>query len=289
MQPDLALARDATAGPRPGFRRIQPSRGLVPVDFAEVWHFRELLYYLIWRDVKARYKQTFLSGFWAVFRPLASMVLMAAVFGGIAHIGSGTGVPYPLFLYAGILPWTYFSSAVTSGSSSLANNAGLITKAYFPRLYAPFAAVAAPLVDFALSFVVLLGLFGWYMRVPSWHIVFLPAFMALLLLLGLGVGLWLAGATVKYRDVPFALPYLVQMGMYATPIIYPVTLVPGRWRWLLTLNPLTGAIDGMRWSLLGTNTPDVPMLLVSVLFAGALVATGLYFFRWTERTIADLV
>ena len=270
-------------------RRIKPSRGLVPVDFGEMWRFRELLYFLTWRDVKARYKQTLLSGFWAVFRPLAAMVLMAAVFGGLAGIDSGSGVPYPLFLYAGLLPWTYFSSALTNASSSLVNNGPLISKAYFPRVYAPFAAVAAPLVDFVLSFVVLLGLFAWFSTRPSWHIVFFPLFVVLLLLVALGVGLWLAGTGVKYRDIPFALPFLLQMGLFATPIIYPPSLVPEAWRWLLALNPLAGIIDGVRWSLLGAAAPDMTLLAASTVFAVALLTTGLYVFRWTERTVADLV
>lgn len=289
MQPDIALVAEDAAPPRPGLRRIEPSRGFVPVDFGEVWRFRGLLFYLTWRDVKARYKQTFLSGFWAVFRPFASMALMAAVFGGLAGITSGSHVPYPLFLYAGVLPWTYFSSSLTNGTTSITNNANLISKAYFPRVYAPFAAVAAPLVDFALAFVVLLGLFAWYRTPPSWHVVFLPLLIALLVSLGLGVALWLSGLSVKYRDLPFALPFLVQMGMYVTPIIYPVSLVPERWRWLVTLNPLTGVFDAIRWSLLGTAAPSASMLLVSVAAAFVLLTTGLYFFRWTERTIADLV
>lgn len=288
MAPGIAAAEAAPA-PGPGIRRIQPSRRLAPVDFAEMWRYRELLYFLTWRDVKARYKQTLLSGSWAILRPLASMVIMAAVFGGLAGIDSGSAVAYPLFLYAGILPWTYFSSAVTGSSSSLVNNAPLISKAYFPRIYAPLATVTAPLVDFVLAFSILLGLFAWYRTAPSWHIVFFPAFVFLLLIVALGVGLWLAGTSVKYRDVPFALPFVLQIGLFVTPIIYPVSLVPEEWRWLLALNPLTGVIDGARWSLLDTPPPELWVLGVSLAFASILVGTGVYFFRWTERTIADLV
>jgi lipopolysaccharide transport system permease protein len=178
---------------------------------------------------------------------------------------------------------------LTGGSSSVANNASLIGKAYFPRVYAPVAAVAAPLVDFVLASVVLAGLFAWYRWLPSWHIIFLPVFVAALFLMGFGVSLWLSGVTVKYRDLPFALPFLIQMGMYATPIIYPVTLVPEQWRWLTTINPLTGIINGVRWSLFGTNAPGLWALVASVALIAVLVVTGLYFFRRTERTIADVL
>jgi lipopolysaccharide transport system permease protein len=270
-------------------RRIQPSRGLVPIDFRELVRYRELLVYLLWRDVKARYKQTFLGAFWAIFRPFASMVLFAAVFGGLAHIESGSHVPYPLFLYAGLLGWTYLSSAVTSGASSVVANASVLSKAYFPRLFAPLGAVSAPLVDLLLALVVLFGLFPWYHRTPSWHLVFLPVFVLLALLTGLGIGLWLSGITVRYRDVPFALVFLVQLWTYATPVIYPASFVPDRYRWLLDVNPATAVVEGFRWSLLGVNAPGAAALAGSCGFVLLVVTSGLYFFRRTERTIVDLM
>jgi lipopolysaccharide transport system permease protein len=261
----------------------------VPVDLRELWRYHELLYYLVWREIKARYKQTYLGVGWAVLRPLVLMVVFAAIFGGLAGIQSGTDVPYPLFLYAGLLPWTYFQSSLLSGSSSLLNNGPLISKAYFPRLYAPLAAVTAPLVDFVLALTVMFGLFAWFGRMPSWHIVFLPLFVALALLVALGVALWLSGTAVRYRDVGFAVPFIAQIWMYLTPVIYPVTLVPERFRWLLALNPMTAVVDGTRWSLLGQSPPSVTVLAVSTSFTAALVLFGLFFFRRTERTIVDLI
>jgi lipopolysaccharide transport system permease protein len=270
-------------------RRIRPSRGLVPVDFRELWAYRALLYLFAWRDIKTRYRQTFLSGFWAIFRPLSTMVLFSVIFGGLAHIKSGSGVPYPLFVYTGLLVWTYFASAAGNGVSAIAANGGLINKAYFPRLYAPLAVVTAPLVDFVLAVVVLLGLFGWYRRAPSWHIVFAPFFLLLVVLLALSISLWLSGASVKYRDIGFGVPFVIQIWMYVTPVIYPASFVPDRFRWLLALNPMTAPIEGFRWSLLGSGFPKGGGLAVSLGMTLFLVVTGVYFFRRSERTFADLL
>jgi lipopolysaccharide transport system permease protein len=271
-------------------RRLQPSSGFIPIDFGEIWRYRELLYRFLWRDIKARYKQTYLGPFWAIFRPIASMVVMAAVFGGVAGLTSGSkGVDYPLFLYVGLLVWNYFSSALTGTASSLAGNAGILGKAYFPRIYAPLGAVTAPLVDFALALVIAFGLFAYYGRWPSWQVMFLPAFVLLALVAGAGVGLWLCGAVVRYRDVPFALPYVIQLWFYATPIVYPLTKIPEPYRSLLALNPLTSVIEGVRWSLLGISPPNGGILAVSALLALVVAAAGMYFFRRTERTIVDMI
>ena len=275
-------------GARP-VRRIQPSRGFVPISFGELWRYHELLYYLSWREIKARYKQTYLGIGWAILRPLILMVVLSAIFGGLAGIESGTGAPYPLFLYAGLLPWTYFQSAVTAGSLSLINNGPLIAKAYFPRLYAPLAAVSAPVVDFGLALLVMFGLFAWYERAPSWHIVTLPLFLLLALLIALGVGLWVSGLAVRYRDVGFALPFAAQIWMYLTPVVYPVSLVPERYHWLLALNPMTAVVDGARWSLIGKPAPAMGALVTSVAVTAFLVVSGLFLFRRTERTIVDLI
>jgi lipopolysaccharide transport system permease protein len=277
------------ASPPAGMRRIQPSRGFIPIDFAELWRYRELLYRLVWRDVKARYKQTLLGPVWAVLRPLVSMVIMAAVFGGLAGFQSGSNVPYPLFLYGGLLVWTYFSSAITGSSTSLLNYSGMLGKAYFPRLYAPFAAVTAPLVDLGLALVIVFGLFGYYHRWPSWHVVFLPLFVALAGLAGLGVGLWLCGASVRFRDVPFTLPFVVQIWFYVTPVLYPVSKLPEPFSTLLVLNPMTAVVDGFKWSLLGITPPNVPVVIGSGAFALAMSVAGLFFFRRTERTIVDML
>jgi lipopolysaccharide transport system permease protein len=281
------------APPRTGavrtVRRICPSRGLVPVDFGELWAYRSLLFLFAWRDIKTRYRQTFLSGFWAIFRPLASMVLFSLIFGGLAGIKSGSNVPYPLFTYTGVLAWTYFASAAGNGVSSLLSSGGLISKAYFPRLYAPLAVVIAPVVDLALALVVLAGLFAWYHRAPSWHLVLLPVFVVGALLLALGISLWLSGAAVRYRDVGFGIPFVLQIWMYVTPVIYPPSLVPERLRWLLWLNPMTAIVEGFRWCLIDYPFPRAAALAVGISVTAVLVTTGVYFFRRTERTIVDLI
>jgi lipopolysaccharide transport system permease protein len=215
------------------------------------------------------------------------MIMFSAIFGGLAGITSGSSIPYPLFVYAGLLPWTYFASALSGSSTSIVNNAALISKAYFPRLYAPFSAVTAPLPDFAFSLIIVFGLFAYFRVVPSWHIVFLPFFLLLGVLTALGVGLWLAGITVRYRDAGFALPFVVQLWLYATPIIYPISKVPPQYRWLLAINPMTSVVNGFRWSLFATNTPSPLVTAVSSVVVVLTVATGLYWFRRTERTVAD--
>jgi lipopolysaccharide transport system permease protein len=286
VQTEAALA--APVPTRRTHRRIQPSSGLVPIDFGELWRYRELLFFFLWRDFKTRYKQTYLGPFWAIFRPLASIVLFSIIFGGLAGIKPGSNIPYPLFA-AGLLPWTYFSSALTGSAASILNSAGLLSKIYFPRLYAPLSATITPLIDFVLTMTIMFGLFVYYRRVPSWHIVFMPFFMFLALIAGLGLGLWLAGVMVRYRDVQYALPFSIQLGMYLTPVIYPASLIPERYRWLLALNPLTSVVEGFRWSLLGGEPPSVPILAASGAVGIVILVGGLYFFRRTERTIVDML
>jgi homopolymeric O-antigen transport system permease protein len=282
-------AKLPAAPPVTGMRRIQPSRGFIPIDFAELWRYRELLYRLVWRDVKGRYKQTLLGPVWAILRPFVSMVMMAAIFGGLAGFKSGSKVPYPLFLYGGLLVWTYFASAITGASSSLLNYGGMLGKAYFPRLYAPFAAITAPLVDLGLALVIIFGLFGYYGRWPSWQLVFLPFFVLLCGLAGLGVGIWLCGISVRFRDVPYTLPFVIQIWFYATPVLYPVSKLPRPFSTLLAFNPMTAVVDGFKWSLLGINPPNVPVVVGSSIFTVVLVIAGLFFFRRTERTIVDML
>lgn len=282
-----------TSPPQPAaataVRRIQPSRGLIPINLAEIWRYRELLWNLIWRDIRSRYKQTFLGPVWAVLKPLVSMVLMAAIFGGLAGFTSGApNVPYPLFLYAGLLIWTYLQSALPAASQALINNAGLLGKIYFPRLYAPLAQAAAPLVDFFISFAVVFGLFAYYDRWPSWHIVFLPFFIVLAVLASLGIGIWLCGISVRYRDIPFVIPFVLQLWFYATPVLYPTARLPQPYRSLLALNPMTSVVDGFRWALLGMGTPNLTVLFVSTGFVVALLVVGLFVFRRAERTIVDM-
>jgi lipopolysaccharide transport system permease protein len=287
VQSEHALAQPASVT-RP-HRRIQPSSGFIPIDFGELWRYRELLYRFLWRDFKARYKQTYLGPFWAIFRPFASLVLFSVIFGSLAHISTGSSkVPYPLFAL-GLLPWTYFSSAFTGSASSILNSTGLLQKVYFPRVYAPLSAAVTPLIDLALTMVIAVGLFAYYQVLPSWHIVFMPFFILLALVAGLGFGLWFTGIMVRYRDAGYALPFTLQVGMYLTPVVYPSTFIPGQYRWLLALNPLTAVIEGFRWTLLDTNPPSVPTLFVSAAAGVILLVGGLYFFRRTERTIVDMI
>jgi lipopolysaccharide transport system permease protein len=270
-------------------RRIQPSGGFSVVNWRELWHYRELLWTLMWRDIRARYKQTYLGPAWAVLKPLISMVLLSAVFGGLAGFTSGQpNIPYPLFLYAGMLVWTYVLSALPGAASALLNNAGVLGKIYFPRLYAPIGQVTAPLVDFVIAFFVVIGLFAYFGRWPSWHIVFLPLFILLAVLASLGFGIWLCGISVRYRDVPFALPFVLQLWFYVTPILYPVGRLPEPYRALIAVNPLTAVVDGFRWSLLGITRPNVGVLLVSTGVVLGVLISGLFVFRRAERTVVDM-
>jgi lipopolysaccharide transport system permease protein len=270
-------------------RRIAPSTGVVPIDFRELWRYRELSYFFLLRDVKARYKQTYLGFVWAILRPFLSMVLFSAIFGGLAGISPGSDIPYPLFVTPGVIAFGYFSSALTGSSASFLNNSGLLSKAYFPRLFAPLSAALTPLVDLLLALTVLLGLFAYYQRLPSWHIVFLPLFLVLIAFVALGFGLWISGISVRYRDVAFGLPFVLQLWQYATPVIYPLTFIPERYRWLLGLNPLTAAVNGFRWSLLGQPIGSLWILAGSCAFAVVVTGTGLFAFRRTERTIVDAI
>jgi len=287
MQSEHAVVRSGPLA-RP-HRRIEPSHGLIPVDLGELWRYRELLYRFLWRDFKSRYKQTYLGPFWAVFRPFVSIILFSVIFGSLAKISTGSkGVPYPLFAL-GLLPWTYFSSALTGTAGSILNNGGMLQKVYFPRIYAPLSAAVTPLIDFALTMVIAIGLFAYYRRLPSWHLVFMPVFILLALVAGLGLGLWFTGIMVRYRDAGYVLPFVIQVGMYVTPVVYPSTFIPERFRWLLALNPLTAVIEGFRWSLLGTTPPSIAALLVSSAIGVAVLIAGVYFFRRTERTIVDMI
>jgi lipopolysaccharide transport system permease protein len=261
----------------------------VPIDLRELWQFHDLLYYLVWRDVKARYRQTFFGATWAILRPLLTMVVFAAVFGGLAGLTSGSDVPYPLFLYAGLVPWVYLQSVATSGPLALLNNRDLVSKAYFPRLFTPLATVSAPLVDLGFSLIVLMGLFAWYRWTPSWHMIFLPLFLALAVLTGLTIALWLSGTAVRYRDVGYALPFAAQIWMYLTPVIYPVSLVPERFRWLLALNPATTVVGGSRWALLGGSLPKPGVLAAGTVLILVLFTCGLFVLRRAERTIVDMI
>ena len=271
---------------------IQPTRGLLSLRLRDVWEYRELLYFLVWRDIKVRYKQTVLGVLWIVLQPLVSMVVFSFLFGTLLKVPSGE-VPYPIFAYAGLLPWNYFASSLTRSSTSVVSSAHLITKVYFPRLIIPIAGVLSGLVDFAIAFLVLIGLMVVYGVVPTLAVVWLPAFLVLAMATALGFGLWLSALNVRFRDVNHLIPYLVQVWMYVTPVIYASTLIPERFRWLLGLNPMTGVVEGFRWALLGHQLAAAQssgvLFASSVLIALVVLVTGAVFFRRTERVFADII
>lgn len=273
---------------------IEPTRGWVALRLRDVWEYRELLYFLIWRDVKVRYKQTLLGAAWAILQPTLTMVVFTVFFGGLARISS-EGVPYPIFSYVGLLPWTFFAQGLTQSSNSLVGSSHLITKVYFPRLVIPLAAVLAGTVDFTLAFLVLLVLMVFYGVVPTAAALALPALLVLALATALGVGTWFSALNVEFRDVRYVVPFFVQIWLFVTPVIYPATKVvdkleqmglPG---WLYGLNPMVGVVEGFRWALLGIGTPPGPVIWTSAAVAAALLATGTAYFRRVERTFADVV
>jgi homopolymeric O-antigen transport system permease protein len=267
---------------------IQPSGGLFHLDLKAIWHYRELLYFLIWRDVKVRYKQTAIGAGWAIFQPLMTMMIFTVIFGNFAKIPSD-GLPYPIFAYTALLPWNNFAQAIGRSGVSLVGSANLISKVYFPRLIIPLSAAVAPLVDFAMAFVILLAMMAWFGIAPTWGVLALPLFLLLALFTALAVGLWLSALDVRYRDVGYTIPFMVQIWMYASPVAYPVSLVPERWRMLYSLNPMVGVIEGFRWALLGKGNPDFGVMTASAVVVMALLLGGIVYFRRMERTFADVV
>jgi lipopolysaccharide transport system permease protein len=266
---------------------IVPTRGWVGLNLRELWSYRDLLYFLTWRDVKVRYKQTVLGIAWAILQPVVSMVLFTLVFGKLANIPSD-GIPYPIFAYAGLLPWTFVSTAVSSAGDSLVGNAALVTKVYFPRLVIPCAAVCAALVDFAIAAVVLFAMMSWYREPFHLHALLLLPLVAIAALLATAMGMWISALNVKYRDVRYALPFLIQLWMFATPIVYPLSIVPQRWGRLLAVNPMTGVVEGFRSALFGrTFNWSNLATAAAVAFGGLVYAT--YAFRRMEREFADIV
>jgi lipopolysaccharide transport system permease protein len=267
---------------------IQPGGGLFHLDLKAIWQYRELLYFLIWRDVKVRYKQTAIGAGWAIFQPLMTMIIFTVIFGNFAKIPSDD-LPYPIFAYTALLPWNNFAQAISRSGVSLVGNANLISKVYFPRLIIPLSAAVAPLVDFAVSFVILLAMMAWFGIAPTSDVLALPLFLLLALATALAVGLWLSALDVRYRDVGYTIPFLVQIWMYASPVAYPVSLVPERWRLLYSLNPMAGVIEGFRWALLGKGHPDFGVMTASAVVVMALLLGGIVYFRQMERTFADVV
>ena len=268
--------------------RIQPARGLLDLDLTALWQYRELIYILVWRDVTVRYKQTLLGVAWAMFQPVATMLIFTVVFSVMGKIPSD-GFPYPVFLYAGLLPWFYVSQALSRGGTSLVGEAPLISKVYFPRLILPLSATIAPLVDLVLAFIAFLGLMAWFGILPTWRILSLPLFAALAATITLAAGLWISALYVKYRDVGHILPMLIQLWMFVSPILYPVSKVPESWRALYAMNPVVSVVEGFRWALIPGFEVDFTMFLPSLGVVFVVFVGGLIYFRSMERTFADVI
>ena len=267
---------------------IEPPRGWAALDLKELWNYRELLFFLAWRDIKLRYKQTALGAAWAILQPLLTMIVFSVVFGELAKLPSD-GIPYPIFTYTALLPWQLFAFALANSSNSLISSQNLISKVYFPRLIIPLASTLAGVLDFAIAFLVLLGMMAYYHIAPTLAILYLPLFLLLALLSALAVGIWLSALSVEYRDVRYIVPFLTQLWMYATPIAYASSLIPEKWRLLYGLNPMTGVVDGFRWALLGMEIQNGSMIGVSAIVVLAMFISGLYYFRQMENNFADVI
>ncbi|HZD40205.1 MAG TPA: ABC transporter permease [Terriglobales bacterium] len=268
--------------------RIAPSRGWVSLKLHELWEYRELIYFFVWRDVKVRYKQTALGVAWAVLQPFFTMVIFSLFFGRLAKVPSD-GLPYPIFSFAALIPWTFFATAVNQSSNSLVTNGNLIKKVFFPRLAVPLASILAGLVDFFPAFTVLLGMMFFYGIYPGLHALWVPAFLVLAFTTALGVGIWLSAVNVRFRDVRYTVPFLIQCWLFATPIAYPSSLLPEPWKTVYAINPMVGVVEGFRWALLGTESAPGPMIAVSSLAAATLLVTGAFYFRRMEKSFADIV
>src|SRR5437588_3115309 len=272
--------------------RIQRTGRRLPLtlhDLRELWAYHELMFFLVWRDVKVKYKQTALGAAWAILVPFSQMVVFTLLFNQALHVKSEYHVPYPLFVFTAMLPWTYFTSCLSASSASIVGNQNLITKVFFPRLIIPLAAVVAPVIDFLLAFTVLVGMFLYYGRAPHWHAVVIPFFLAMALLTAFGIGLWLSALNVRYRDVPYALPFLISIWFFVTPVLWGISAVKPHTQSLLALNPMTGVVDGFRWAVLGRGLPPYHIYLESLGIGLAITLSGLWYFKRVERYFADLI
>lgn len=285
---EMEVISNAAASKLPPSLFIGPAKGWTSLGLKELWEYRELLYFLTWRDIKVRYKQTALGAAWAIIQPVFMMVVFSLFFGHLGKMPSD-GIPYPVFVYCALLPWQLFAHALGESTNSLVANERLITKVYFPRLVVPLSAVLGGLVDFAIAFVVLIGMMAYYRIVPGMAIFTLPLFILLAVTTALGVGLWLSALNVQYRDVRYTLTFLTQFWLFATPVAYSSSIVPQRWRPLYGLNPMVGVVDGFRWALLGETEAPGLWLGVSVAVVVLILVGGLYYFRRMEDTFADIV
>ncbi|GAK55280.1 ABC transporter permease protein [Candidatus Vecturithrix granuli] len=287
MNAQVISGQNRTKGETVPVLIIQPTKGWGRLALHEVWEYRDLLYFLLWRDVKGRYKQMALGPLWIVLHPLVNMVMFTLIFGVVAKLPSD-GVPYPIFTYTALLPWTFFSGAVMAAANSLLNHRHLIAKVYFPRLIVPIVGVISGLIDFSISLLILLGMMMFYGYGLSWRILTIPGFLLIAAMVALAVGLWSASWIVHYHDVNEILSYVVRGWMYVTPVVYAISIVPDRWRMLYRLNPMTNVIEGFRWALLGTGQAPDSLFLISSLCIIPMLISGAFYFRRTERTIVDI-
>lgn len=281
-----SLKRESNVGSLPVVV-IRPSLGWIPINLRDLWIYRELLYFLTWREVKVRYKQTLLGAAWAIIQPFFMMVVFTLFFGKLARVPS-EGIPYPLFNYAALLPWTLFAEGITRSSNSLIQDANLVKKVYFPRLVMPLSSILSPLVDFAIAFTILIGMMFYYGYPPTMQMLWLPAFIILALMTALGVGLWLSAINVKYRDVRYVIPFLIQLWLFASPVVYSSSLLPEKFQVIYGLNPMAGVIEGFRWALLGTEPPG-SLIAISVIIVIVILISGAFYFRRSEKTFADVI
>jgi len=268
--------------------RLQPSNGWRALNLREFWQYRELLYFLSWRDIKVRYKQTVLGALWAILQPFLTMLVFSVFFGSLAKMPSD-GIPYPIFAFAALVPWTFFSNGLTQSGNSLIQSAGMRSEEHFPRLIVPISSILSGVVDFLFAFLVLIGLMFWYGIVPTANVVWLPFLLLLAFGTALGVGLWLSAMNVQFRDVRYTIPFLAQFWLFATPIAYPSSLLSEPWRTIYGINPMVGVVEGFRWALLGTATAPGPLIIVSALTMLTILITGMFYFRRMESTFADVV
>jgi lipopolysaccharide transport system permease protein len=279
-----AMAQSAA----PATIEIRPSRGWFDLDLGAVWRYRELLVVLVLRDIQVLYKQAALGAAWAIVQPVFAVIIFSVIFGHFARMPSD-GIPYPIFAFAAVLPWTYFAEAVRRGGTGLVTDSELVRKVYFPRLVLPLAGVIAPLLDFLIAFVVLLGVMVWFDVMPTWRLLAVVPLIVIAALLALSIGLWLGPVNVRFRDVKHTLPFMLQVWMYATPIVYPISIIPAQWQSIYSINPMVGVIEGFRWAVFGRGHPDIAAMSIGLTVIAILLFGGLVFFRRMEQSFADLI
>jgi lipopolysaccharide transport system permease protein len=282
----VSIARPITETSEIPVIDIHPSHGWIPVNLKDLWLYRELLYFLTWREIKVRYKQTVLGFAWAIIQPFFMMIVFTLFFGNLANVPTG-GIPYPLFNYAALLPWTLFSAGITRSGMSLVQDVNLVRKIYFPRLVMPIAGILSPVVDFAIAFTILIGMMFYYHYFPTVQMLWLPVFLILALMTALGVGLWLSALNIKYRDIQYMIPFLIQLWLFASPVVYSSSSLPSKFQAVYALNPMAGVIEGFRWALLGTEPPG-SVIFVSLAIVVVVLVTGAFYFRRGEQTFADV-